>query len=232
MIGSGFGRTGTLSTKKALEELGFGPCDHMEEVLRSPRRVSMWHDRSVGRDVVWAELFDGFRSTVDFPASAVFEELLAAYPDAKVLHTIRDADRWYDSTYETIFQARTMLPALLRWAVPPVGRGVDMIDRLIWDGLFEGRFEDRERAIEIFEQHTAQVRRVVPAERLLVFSVADGWEPLCAFLDVPVPPTPFPRVNDRESMMRRFRVIRVVTRAVPVLAVAAAVASAVWWFRR
>jgi len=86
---------------------------------------------------------------------------------------------------------------------------------MIWDGLFEGRFEDRERAIEIFEARTAEVIETVPPDRLLVFTVADGWEPLCAFLDVPIPDTPFPHLNDRRMMTYRLHGMRAVTHAMP-----------------
>jgi hypothetical protein len=229
VIGSGFGRTGTLSTKLALEQLGFGPCDHMQEVLRSPRRIRLWHRRAVGEQVDWNEVFDGFRSTVDFPSSAVVGELIEAFPEALVLHTVRDADRWYDSTHETIYQARTMLPQWLRSAVPTLGMAVEMTDGLVWDGLFDGRFEDRDHAIDVYRAHTADVIATVPSERLLVFDVADGWAPLCAFLGVPIPDNPFPRVNDRKQMIRRFRAVRISTRLAPVViaAVAALIAVAI-----
>lgn len=220
VIGSGFGRTGTLSMKRALEELGFGPCYHMEEVLRSPARVAQWHTYATGGGADWHEVFSGFGSAVDFPASVVYRELMEAFPDAKVVHTVRDSDRWYASTHETIYQARSLTPRWLRWLVPVVGRSSRMIDLLVWDGLFGGRFEDRDRAIEVFEEWTAEVIATVPPERLLVFDVREGWGPLCEFLGVLEPLGPFPRVNDRESMLRRFRGLRVAVRAAPVLGAA------------
>ncbi len=97
-----------------------------------------------------------------------------------------------------------------------------MNDALIWNGLFEGRFEDRERAIEIFDARTAEVIDTVAPDRLLVFDVTQGWEPLCAFLDVPVPDEPFPHVNDRAVIRRQFGAVRAITYGAPWLAASAA----------
>lgn len=218
VIGSGFGRTGTLSLKTALEQLGFGPCYHMEEVFSRPKHIRAWHDVAHGQPVGWADLFQDFQATVDFPASVCYQELLAAFPEAKVIHTVRDPERWYNSTSETIYQASSIFPGWLLKLIRPVGRLIEMQERLIWQNLFEGSFENRTQAIEIFQQRTEEVKRVVPADRLLIFDVKDGWEPLCRFLDVPVPSTPFPHVNDRESMLKRFRTMRLVSRWGPVAA--------------
>jgi hypothetical protein len=226
VIGSGFGRTGTLSMKQALEELGVGPCYHMEEVMRHRGHVDVWHRVGQGQGADWQELFADFESAVDFPASVVYRELLDAFPDAKVVHTVRDPQKWYDSTFETIYQGRTLMPRWLRRVVPLAGRFTEMVDLLIWDGLFDGRFEDRDYAIARFEEWTAEVVATVPPERLLVFDVHDGWEPLCDFLGVLQPDRDFPRVNNRASMLRRFRAVRVATRALPVAAAGLAVAAA------
>ncbi len=215
VIGSGFGRTGTLSMKRALEELGVGPCYHMEEVMQHGSHVRVWHDASLGLPVDWPRLFAGYESAVDWPASAVYEDLMEAFPDAKVIHTVRDPDRWYESTLETIYQGNSLIPAWLRRLVPFTDRYVEMVDRLVWDGIFEGRFEDREFAIARYHEWTAEVIATVPAEHLLVFDVREGWEPLCDFLGVLQPAGEFPRSNDRESMLRRFRVARLAGRAGP-----------------
>ncbi|MCC5950799.1 MAG: sulfotransferase family protein [Acidimicrobiia bacterium] len=230
VIGSGFGRTGTLSLKAALETIGLGPCYHMQEVLKRPSHIGAWHDVGRGIAVDWERLFAGFASTVDFPASVVYRQLLDVYPEAKVVHTVRDPDRWYASTYETIYQARTLFPRWMVATVPVVRRYLEMSDALVWDGLFDGHFEDRDHAISVFERHTEEVRAVVPAEQLLEFRVADGWEPLCAFLDRPVPATAFPHVNDRAQMQRRLTAARIGSRALPVVAVGGS--AALLWHRR
>jgi hypothetical protein len=96
----------------------------------------------------------------------------------------------------------------------------------VWDGIFDGRFADRDHAVAVFEQHIANVQSVCPPGRLLVFDVAEGEEPLCSFLDVPIPNRPFPRLNDARSVQRRFAAIRWGTGAGPVAAAALIVALA------
>ncbi|MEU6130241.1 sulfotransferase family protein [Saccharopolyspora sp. NPDC047091] len=197
IIGAGFGRTGTASMKAALEHLGFGPCYHMFEVIAEPERMQDWV-RALDGPVDWDQVLGGYQSTVDWPGCTFWRELMAAYPDAKVLLTTRDPQRWYDSTYGTIYQ----------FVQDPPGDSDDpfttklrpTIERLIWNGTFDGRFEDREHAIEVFERHNAEVRAAVPADRLLEYQPGQGWEPLCEFLEVPVPAEDFPHVNDSASI--------------------------------
>ena len=215
VIGSGFGRTGTKSLKQALEEIGFGPCYHMEEVIKRPSHIASWHKVARGYPIDWLALFADFQASGDFPASTVYKELMAIYPEAKVIHTVRDPERWYDSTYETIYQARAIFPKWLRQTFPLFQQFIELQDGLFWNTIFEGQFENRQRMIEIFHEYTADVQRTVPAERLLIFRVADGWEPLCQFLDVPVPNRPFPHVNDKATIQRRIQVMRTISKLAP-----------------
>jgi hypothetical protein len=222
VVGTGFGRTGTLSLKRALDRLGFGPTYHMDEVLRRPSHLRAWVAYARTGAMDWDALFAGFRATVDFPACVAWRELVDLHPEAKVVHTVRDPDRWWESTRATIYEGRTMLPHWLRSLVPPLGDYVELNDRLVWRGTFGGRFLDSDHAVRIFHRHTASVVAGLDPERLLVFEVADGWEPLCAFLGVPVPDEPFPHVNDAAWMRRRISAVRVATRALPAVGVAAA----------
>jgi hypothetical protein len=195
-----------LSLKAALEELGFGRCYHMTEVIAHPEHVAVWDAAGRGEPVDWEELFRGYRAAVDWPACSYYKELMRLYPAAKVILTVRDPDRWYESAWQTIYQVRRAFP---RWAspfLPRMRRMLGMTDRLIWDGFFQGRFEDRGHAIAAFHRHNEEVKRAVPAERLLVFEVKEGWGPLCAFLGVPVPEgKPFPHLNDTEEFRARIR---------------------------
>lgn len=220
VIGAGFGRTGTLSLKRALDELGFGPTYHMDEVVRRPSHIESWLRYARTGEVNWDELFSGFGSGVDFPVSCVWEELAAYYPDAKIVLTIRDPHSWWTSTATTIYPTRTMFPRWLMRLAPVTGRWIEMGERLVWDGIFDGRFADRDHAIAVFERHRANVEATCPPDRLLVFDVAEGWAPLCAFLDVPIPDRPFPRLNDARTLQRRFTALRWGTRAAPVVAAA------------
>lgn len=198
IIGAGFGRTGTASLKAALEHLGFGPCYHMLEVIAQPERIHDWERALDGEVSDWDSVLGGFQSTVDWPGCAFWRELLDAYPDAKVVLTVRDPQRWYDSTHETIYQFAQNPPAEAADDFAATLRPTIM--RMIWDGTFGGEFADREHAIDVFERHNAEVQRVVPADRLLVYRVGDGWRPLCDFLGVAVPEERFPHVNDRTAI--------------------------------
>jgi hypothetical protein len=222
IIGAGFGRTGTLSLKKALELAGFGPCYHMEDMIRYPKHMDIWRSAAQGKPVKWDEIFTGYNSTLDFPSSLYYRELLAAYPDAKVILTVREPERWYQSMYDTAYTMMQLnTPAWFKKYVPPYKRFADLIDVLIWDGLFSGRFAEREHAIQIYNQHIEQVKQNVSAEKLLIFSVKDGWKPLSDFLGFPVPEdVPFPYVNDHETVRRQIQISRFVYhRAIPTLAI-------------
>jgi len=195
IVGAGFGRTGTLSLKAALERLGFGPCHHGFELMKRRETVFGWLDAVDGKPADWDGLFAGYRSTVDWPGARFWRELAAEYPDSKVILTERDPEKWYESVRTTLYQAILNVPAQLPDEVKPL---IQLLNALIWDGVFGGRFADKSHALRVYADHNAEVKREIPADRLLVFDVAEGWEPLCAFLDVPVPPEPFPRLNDRE----------------------------------
>ena len=195
VIGAGFGRTGTLSLKGALEALGFGPCYHMYEVRAHPEHIAVWDRAADGAPVDWDALFAGFQATVDWPSTAFLWDLHARYPDARIILTTRDPEAWYDSAQATIFQAVKRRTA----DDPDLTRMMAMADKIVFEQTFGGRFNDRDHAIAVFEDHIAEVRRRVPPQQLLDYDVKEGWAPLCRFLDRKIPEQPFPRVNVREE---------------------------------
>jgi hypothetical protein len=211
VIGAGFGRTGTTSLKAALESIGFGPCYHMFEVFEHPEHVPFWDRAARGEAVDFTGLFADWAATVDWPACNFYRELMALYPEAKVLLSVRDPERWYQSCRNTIYPSSTRDVGKSGEPNEPIDPEEAsnrarraMITRLIWHNVFDDRFEDKDFAIARVNQHVAEVKRVVPADRLLVFDVKEGWGPLCRFLNVPVPEDrPFPHLNDTASFLGR-----------------------------
>lgn len=200
VIGAGFGRTGTLSLKNALEKLGFEKCYHMLEVFSHPNHAEMWLAATRGQQIDWDELFEGFAAAVDWPSCSFWREQMAFYPEAKVILSVRSPESWYESVRNTIYHGMTgPTPDDPRAALQR-----QMARELVLDRTFGGRFEDREHAIRVFQEHNDLVKRTVPAERLLIFEAAQGWAPLCAFLGVPVPAEPYPKVNTTEEFRARF----------------------------
>lgn len=201
VIGAGFGRNGTLSMKLALEQLGFGPCYHMMEVFGRPEHTGFWHDFALGRPVDFDAVFHGFRATVDWPACNAWRELAARYPQARVVLSVRDPAAWYRSIMNTIYLGSQQSVA----SEDPQRRAHgEMVFALIWDGIFGGRMDDEAHVIACYEAHNARVKAEIPPERLLVYEVGSGWEPLCAFLEVPVPATPYPSVNSTEEFRKNL----------------------------
>jgi hypothetical protein len=236
VIGAGFGRTGTTSLKAALERLGFDPCYHMTEVFAHPEHADFWVAAWHGEPVDWEGVLGDYEATLDWPACTFYEELMRRHPEAKVLLSVRDSERWYESTRSTIYELTRLiegstisrvifgLVSLLVFG-GFTGRRSSLANDLIWQGTFDGRFEDKAYAIEVFERHNEEVKRRVPQEHLLVYEVKEGWGPLCEFLGVPVPDEPFPRLNDTAQMRRGMKTMRALTIAVrvaPALLVAAA----------
>ena len=201
VIGVGFGRTGTLSLKQALEILGFKKCYHMSEVVAHPDHVGLWRAAWRG-DAPWNQIFDGYAAAVDWPTVTFWSRLVQYYPEAKVVLTVRDADSWFRSARDTIF--RSMTEGLASDDPARHDRMV-MLKEIIIDGTFNGDLDTRDNAVGIYTRHVERVVAEVPSDRLVLFDPREGWEPLCAAFDVPVPTVPFPRVNTSLEFVERWR---------------------------
>jgi hypothetical protein len=201
VLGAGFGRTGTLSLKAALETLGFAPCYHMVEVARQPEHAQFWLRAGRGESVDWQGFFRGYAAAADWPATAFWRELAHAFPTARIVLTVRDATAWYASFRATIVDRAAGLS-------PPPGSPLralyDLTQELIMDGVFGGRAADEQHARRIYEAHNRDVIDAVPPERLLVYDLAAGWAPLCEFLEQPTPNEPFPHLNARAGFLREY----------------------------
>jgi hypothetical protein len=223
VIGAGLPRTGTTSMKAALERLGFAPCYHMAEVMAHPDHVDRWLEVAAGKVRTredWDRVFaGGYQAAQDWPASHYWRELADVYPEAKIVLTVRDPHRWYPSmrmlmSGENRPDPSGDLPEPVREVFASMERMRPVLDQLGrahfgpgWN--FGEDMTDEDMAVAAFQRHVATVKESVPAERLLVFDVREGWEPLCAFLGVEVPAgEPFPHLNDAESMRQAFERMR------------------------
>jgi hypothetical protein len=201
VIVAGYGRTGTLSVKTALEELGYRPCWHIEDMTRRHGRADnplrLWQQLAEGRAMDWTQLLDGFRAGSDFPLCLYHRELMACFPDARVVLTVREPLAWAQSMQQLRrhFLAITSQSTM---ASEPSAVWREVMEALVWS-----RFPDIDDAHALaaqFAAHEADVRRNVPADRLLVLDVRQGWAPLCGFLGHTPPAIPFPRLNDRSEL--------------------------------
>lgn len=198
VIGAGVGRTGTYSLKLAINQLGLGPCHHMEEVLHNMAvQVPLWAAAADGHPD-WTTIYEGYESAVDWPTAGFFRELSIAYPDAKFILTTRDPRNWAESFSHTIYS----LLAMGDQAPEEQRPWLAMVNEVVAQTGFPPGLDvaDLEKT---FIAHTDAVKAAIPASRLLVFQVKEGWEPLCAFLGLPVPEGPFPRTNDRSEFWDR-----------------------------
>jgi hypothetical protein len=199
VISAGFGRTGTMSLKLALEELGLGPCHHMIEVIHNGEaQVPLWNAALAGKPD-YAAIYDGYKSAVDWPTAAFWQDVAETYPEAKIILSTRSAESWYTSISETILAAvwapETWPPQATEW--------FKMVSQVLERSF--GDAKEKDELIATFHAHEANVKATVPPERLLVHSAKDGWGPLCAFLEVPVPLTPYPRTNSKEEFFQHMK---------------------------
>lgn len=190
IIGAGFGRTGTNSMRLALEALGLGPCHHMVVLLDNPDQQALWDSFAQGAAPDWDRAFAGFGAAVDWPSAYYWRELAQKYPDAKVLLTLRSPDSWWTSYSKTILTHINRLKGTGTW-----------VDRIVAGRVMAGQPDDRATAIAAFNANTAAVRALIPASRLIVHEVGDGWGPLCHGLGLPIPAEPYPATNSTEAFL-------------------------------
>jgi Sulfotransferase domain len=210
LISAGLPRTGTLTQKMAFEELGLGPCYHWVNVIADLDQVEVWMDALDGKEP-WDRVFADQRSSADWPGGYFYRELAEHYPDAKVLLSVRDPESWERSFRQTIVEmchGRSLMPLLSHARAqidPRWERYLELVDRMFWgpQGTFKDGWERPEQLIEQMLAHHEQVKRTIPPERLLVWEVGEGYEPLCEFLGIDVPADPLPHANDRDTFIER-----------------------------
>ncbi|KAJ5965798.1 hypothetical protein N7481_012512 [Penicillium waksmanii] len=210
VLALGVGRTGTASLRKALEQLGYAKCYHMLcASVENPPDCLMWHDAlnakykgkgEFGRKE-WDQLLGDCQAVCDWPACAFAKELIEAYPDAKVILNIRDIDQWHTSVTKTVYwrvsDPEHKFLANFSWAA---GMYYPMLNKF-FETFFRGDFPNKGK--QIYKEHVAEVRSLVPPERLLEYSINDGWDPLCKFLEEEIPHDSFPHGNDVADFRKR-----------------------------
>ncbi len=208
IIGAGLPRTGTNTLRESLEMLGFTKTYHMKQLLTHPENLHYWTTLKATGTTNWQELYNGYQATVDFPCYPWYKEHMKQYPDAKVILSLRPFEKWYNSYYSTIWTAQN----------PPESEKAAMSERIAADPRlksvmqvmgfskqamsedhFQGKFMDKEFMEKLFNDHNEEVKNYVPADKLLVFDVCEGWEPLCKFLDVEIPNESLPHTNKKED---------------------------------
>ena len=194
LINAGLGRTGTTSLKAALEQLGFGPVYHTTDLFTSAKDMDLWERAMDGGAVDWRTFFAGYE-TADWPVGLFYKDIIRAHPEAKVMLSVRDAEGWFESISSTLKQARS-----LNLPIPQVKRIKRFLETYAVNGLFEGKADDKAFMIDFLERHTQEVKAFVGEDKLLVYNIREGWEPLCSFLEVPVPDGPFPHLNQRGGL--------------------------------
>ena len=211
IICAGWGRTGTRSLKYALEKLLGQPSYHMQNILLNKKDAIIWH-RSIFRHnqkFNWEEIYEGFGACLDFPSCNYYQELMKAYPDAKVILTIRDDQSWIKSC--NVLNNQVLKSFTFRFLARIPGTSFklqkDIHNEMILgkNGAFKGAVTDKDR-MKMFNEWNQSVIKYVPEDRLLVYQVKEGWGPLCEFLDAPIPNDSFPYKNKTKNMghMSRF----------------------------
>lgn len=208
--------------KIALETLGIKPAYHGYNMFSSTLDNAMWAEglrakffpgqsaiKPFGRRE-FDQLLGRHAALTDMPANGFAAELIAAYPDAKVVLVERDFDSWFRSFDAGIISSLfTYVGAALSSVDKTFLAPLEDVTHLYMRGMFraETRDEVRRNARAVYTEHYALVRRVTPKERLLEFRLRDGWAPLCAFLGKEVPDCPFPWVNDAEAIQEIIRIV-------------------------
>ena len=212
VIGAGFGRTGTRSLKSALELLGYDKCYHMEELFFNPNQITHW-ENAENNNANWNQLFQGYTAAVDFPVSIYYKELATFYPMSKIILTVRDPESWYESVINTIYnpdpgidkKLKLILKLPFYKSARQTIRIFKMHESTIWNGLFKGQFKNKNVALDIYKNHIDDVMKNIPSERLLMYNSEEGWEPLCKFLNKPIPQVNYPSSNKKENFREYVR---------------------------
>ena len=201
IIGASFGRTASLSLKKALEILGYTNCYHMSEVVTKPEHSELWL-RAWKREFIWDDIFDGYQAAVDWPVAAFWPQLMEAYPEAKIILSTREPEAWYERAKNTIF---TSMDEGINSKNQEIRKRILMAKEIIVDGTFNGKLNDKKHCIKIYNENIARCKKEVDSDRLITFNPKDGWDSLCKQLACPIPNVDYPFINTTKEFEARWR---------------------------
>jgi len=246
VIGAGHGRTGTTSLRAALVKLLEAPCYHMDEITVEGKidDTNVWLEMldaqakgdSAAVGALAGKILNGYGAAIDWPASLFYKELMETYPEAKLILTVRKAESWYESTFDTLWGVRCAQAGTWMIKIVPFVKQLNkFVDALLWAGpnsLFKGKFTDQASACKIYNDWIEEVKKTVPKERLLVFDVKEGYAPLCKFLQLPEPAESFPNVNEKKRFQDLIKVFGTVDKIGKFVVAPAIVAGVVFVARR
>ena len=219
VLSLGLPRTGTASMQSALHILGYHYTAHGFDLISQPKIGATWMEAvdakflKRGSPYGRAE-FDAFlghcAAVTDMPCAVFWKELMAAYPEAKIILVERDVEDWYKSFDATIITALFNKTAdmTISYVEPLIGSQIGLMSRKMIYGYFHADTPDgvRQHAREVYREHYRRIREATPKERLLEYRLGEGWEPLCEFLGKKVPEgVPFPRINDVAALRAKLR---------------------------
>lgn len=208
IIGAGFPRTGTTTLKQALQILGYNDTYHFKDLIAHPKNLKFWKELEATGTTNFDILFDGFKATVDFPGYPYYKILMKQYPKAKVILSVRNVDKWYESTAKTLRKSgpQTVLAKIelfskmiFNTSLRDTFLCIRFMKKTFLSKQFDSQFDSKTHAKAVFQKHIEDVKAYVPKDKLLVFDVAEGWQPLCEFLNTPVPAEDFPHLNKKEN---------------------------------
>ncbi|RGP73443.1 hypothetical protein FSPOR_2025 [Fusarium sporotrichioides] len=234
VIVCGVHRTGTLSIRNALWRLGFHDCYHMQTLIKDPSRAPEWirafEAKYAGRGSFtradWDRLLGDCQAVCDVPAAFFGAELAELYPEAKVIILNRDPEKWYESVLNSIY---------LLTSPKNIWSKLSMIYCFLLDSNIQymakysksmkslvqkyDHGNEKDKALEWYRAQYQEFRDRIPEERRFEYTITEGWEPLCDYLDVPVPEVedaetgkmvvaPFPHLNDGETFRQNSQVIK------------------------
>jgi len=220
IIGAGFGRTGTLSLKQALDKLGY-KCYHIDETFNHRKDWDLWYEVSKlspheRRNWNWDLIYEPrkYTAAVDSPTNDYWKLIYNFYNKKKKRRLSNENDKDKDNNDDSSAQRVKVIltirdnpdvwyQSLLNSVIPMSEESnrwflrwmmnpnfIDSIYKIVWNGTFEGKFMDKEFVVQKYFERIEDVKKNVPSEDLLMFNVKEGWKPLCHFLQKKVPIDP------------------------------------------